>query len=94
VRYYGTSFVRFILSPKKFQKFEQLVIEKTNNIKKVLIVTLLLPFAPDDLICLVAGLTKLSFREYMQIVILLKPWSVAVYSMIMLFLFQQAQGHF
>jgi len=39
-------------------------------------------------------LTKLSFREYMQIVILLKPWSVAVYSMIMLFLFQQAQGHF
>lgn len=94
VRYYGTSFVRFILSPKKFQKFEQLVIEKTNNIKKVLIVTLLLPFAPDDLICLVAGLTKLSFREYMQIVILLKPWSVAVYSMIMLLLFQQAQGHF
>jgi uncharacterized membrane protein YdjX (TVP38/TMEM64 family) len=32
VRYYGTSFVRFILSPKKFKKFEQLVIEKTNNI--------------------------------------------------------------
>ena len=45
------------------------------------------------LICLVAGLTKLSFREFMQIVIFLKPWSVGVYSMIMLFLFHQAQGH-
>lgn len=29
----------------------------------------------------------------MQIVIFLKPWSVGVYSMIMLFLFHQAQGH-
>ena len=93
VRYYGTSFVRFILSPKKYQKFEQLVTDKTQNIKKVLIVTMLLPFAPDDLICLVAGLTKLTFKEYMQIVILLKPWSVAIYSMIMLYLFHQAQGH-
>ena len=63
------------------------------QLKKVLVVTLLLPFAPDDLICLVAGLTKLSFREFMQIVIFLKPWSVGVYSMIMLFLFHQAQGH-
>ena len=79
VRYYGVAFVQLT--------------RKTKDIKKVLVVTLLLPFAPDDLICLVAGLTKLSFREFMQIVIFLKPWSVGVYSMIMLFLFHQAQGH-
>ena len=70
VRYYGVSFVQLILSPKKYQKFDQLLTRRTKDIKKVLIVTLLLPFAPDDLICLVAGLTKLTFREYMQIVIL------------------------
>lgn len=92
VRYYGVSFVQLILSPKKYQKFDQLLTRRTKDIKKVLIVTLLLPFAPDDLICLVAGLTKLTFREYMQIVILLKPWSVGIYSMIMLFLFHKAQG--
>lgn len=55
---------------KKYQKFDQLLTRRTKDIKKVLIVTLLLPFAPDDLICIVAGLTKLTFREYMQIVIL------------------------
>ncbi len=93
VRYYGVAFVQLILSPKMYQKFDELLTRKTKDIKKVLVVTLLLPFAPDDLICLVAGLTKLSFREFMQIVIFLKPWSVGVYSMIMLFLFHQAQGH-
>lgn len=93
VRYYGVAFVQLILSSKKYQKFDELLTRKTKDIKKVLVVTLLLPFAPDDLICLVAGLTKLSFREFMQIVIFLKPWSVGVYSMIMLFLFHQAQGH-
>ncbi|OQO68936.1 hypothetical protein BH747_11095 [Enterococcus villorum] len=93
VRYYGVSFVQLILSPKKYQKFDQLLTQKTKDIKKVLCLTLLIPFAPDDLICLVAGLTKLSFKEFMQIVILLKPWSVGIYSMIMLFLFHKAQGN-
>ncbi len=65
VRYYGVAFVQLILSPKKYQKFDELLTRKTKDIKKVLVVTLLLPFAPDDLICLVAGLTKLSFREFM-----------------------------
>lgn len=94
VRYYGVSFVQLILSPKKYQKFDQLLTQKTKDIKKVLCLTMLIPFAPDDLICLVAGLTKISFKEYIQIVLLLKPWSVGAYSLIMLYLFQKAQGNF
>lgn len=87
VRYYGVSFVQLILSPKKYQKFDQLLTQKTKDIKKVLCLTMLIPFAPDDLVCLVAGLTKISFKEYIQIVLLLKPWSVGAYSLIMLYLF-------
>ena len=94
VRYYGVSFVQLILSPKKYQKFDQLLTQKTKDIKKVLCLTMLIPFAPDDLVCLVAGLTKISFKEYIQIVLLLKPWSVGAYSLIMLYLFQKAQGIF
>lgn len=94
VRYYGVSFVQLILSPKKYQKFDQLLTQKTKDIKKVLCLTMLIPFAPDDLFCLVAGLTKISFKEYIQIVLLLKPWSVGAYSLIMLYLFQKAQGNF
>lgn len=94
VRYYGVSFVQLILSPKKYQKFDQLLTQKTKDIKKVLCLTMLIPFAPDDLVCLVAGLTKISFKEYIQIVLLLKPWSVGAYSLIMLYLFQKVQGNF
>ena len=94
VRYYGVSFVQLILSPKKYQRFDQLLTQKTKDIKKVLCLTMLIPFAPDDLVCLVAGLTKISFKEYIQIVLLLKPWSVGAYSLIMLYLFQKAQGNF
>lgn len=94
VRYYGVSFVQLILSPEKYQKFDQLLTQKTKDIKKVLCLTMLIPFAPDDLVCLVAGLTKISFKEYIQIVLLLKPWSVGAYSLIMLYLFQKAQGNF
>ena len=94
VRYYGVSFVQLILSPKKYQKFDQLLTQKTKDIKKVLCLTMVIPFAPDDLVCLVAGLTKISFKEYIQIVLLLKPWSVGAYSLIMLYLFQKAQGNF
>ncbi|EMF0156771.1 TVP38/TMEM64 family protein [Enterococcus hirae] len=94
VRYYGVSFVQLILSPKKYQKFDQLLTQKTKDIKKVLCLTMLIPFAPDDLVCLVAGLTKISFKGYIQIVLLLKPWSVGAYSLIMLYLFQKAQGNF
>ncbi|MGS6446003.1 TVP38/TMEM64 family protein [Enterococcus hirae] len=94
VRYYGVSFVQLILSPKKYQKFDQLLTQKTKDIKKVLCLNMLIPFAPDDLVCLVAGLTKISFKEYIQIVLLLKPWSVGAYSLIMLYLFQKAQGNF
>ncbi|EMF0565643.1 MULTISPECIES: TVP38/TMEM64 family protein [Enterococcus] len=94
VRYYGVSFVQLILSPKKYQKFDQLLTQKTKDIKKVLCLTMLIPFAPDDLVCLIAGLTKISFKEYIQIVLLLKPWSVGAYSLIMLYLFQKAQGNF
>ena len=94
VRYYGVSFVQLILSPKKYQKFDQLLTQKTKDIKKVLCLPMLIPFAPDDLVCLIAGLTKISFKEYIQIVLLLKPWSVGAYSLIMLYLFQKAQGNF
>jgi uncharacterized membrane protein YdjX (TVP38/TMEM64 family) len=44
--------------------------------------------SPDDIVCLVAGITDISLKEFMKIVLLLKFWSVATYSYLMLYLFQ------
>ncbi|GGC88411.1 MULTISPECIES: TVP38/TMEM64 family protein [Enterococcus] len=88
-RYYGKSFVRLILSKKRYLKFERMVDRPQKGIKKLMILTLLVPFAPDDLVCLVAGLTELPFKEYMKILLIFKFWSVATYGYAILFLFNR-----
>ncbi|MGK0550947.1 TVP38/TMEM64 family protein [Enterococcus faecalis] len=88
VRHYGKSFVQLILSPSKYQKFNRMLQKNEHHIKKLLTVTMLVPFAPDDVVCLIAGITDISFKEFMKIVLLLKFWSVATYSYLMLYLFE------
>ena len=89
VNYYGKDFARAILPPKRYLKFEKMIDRPPEGIRKLLIATLLIPFAPDDLVCLVAGLTNFPFKEYMKILLLLKFWSVATYSFVLLYLFNQ-----
>lgn len=86
-RYYGKPFAQLILSKKKYLSFEKMLDRPEKGIKKLMIVTLLIPFAPDDLSCLVAGLADLPFKEYMRILLLFKFWSVATYGYILLFFF-------
>lgn len=87
VRYYGKDFAQAILPPKRYLKFEKLIDRPPEAIRKLLIATLLIPFAPDDLVCLVAGLTDFPFKEYMKLLLFLKFWSVATYSFVLLYLF-------
>lgn len=91
VRNYGTSFIKIILSEKKFIKFQSMIGKQNQNIKKLLVGTLLIPFAPDDLVCLVAGLSAISFKDFLWIILLFKPWSIGIYGYILLFLFERAQ---
>ena len=35
--------------------------------------------APDDLLCYLAGLSRMRWRTFVLIIVLLKPWSLAVY---------------
>ena len=85
VRRFGSRFARLVLSEKNFEKFETTLQDHTQDIKKLLIVCFIFPFLPDDLTCLVAGLTDLSFREYLKIVLIFKIWSVASYGYFCLF---------
>lgn len=87
-RYYGKPFAKLILSPKKYRKFENLLERSPAKVKKLLIFTLLIPFAPDDLVCLVAGLSDFPFKDYMKILLIFKFWSVATYSFALLYLFE------
>ncbi|MEG0628049.1 MAG: TVP38/TMEM64 family protein, partial [Enterococcus sp.] len=52
------------------------------------------PFLPDDLTCLVAGMTDLSFKEYVQIIMVFKLWSVASYGYVCLFVLDKTLARF
>lgn len=41
-----------------------------------LILAFLLPYFPDDVLCVLSGLTKLSFRRFAVIVLLTRPWGL------------------
>lgn len=44
-----------------------------------------LPVAPDDLLCYLAGMTGMDWKKFTLIIILGKPWSILVYSWIIVF---------
>lgn len=48
----------------------------------ILILMLLLPFFPDDILCLIAGLSAMKFRSFALIVILTRPWGILFSAML------------
>ena len=51
-----------------------------------------IPVAPDDYLCFLAGTTKISWRLYTAIILLCKPFAIAMYSLGLTVLFQQVLG--
>ena len=43
------------------------------------------PCAPDDVLCMIAGLTKMSWKKFSAIILLGKPASIAAYSMALIY---------
>ena len=51
-----------------------------------------IPVAPDDYLCFLAGTTRLSWRVYAAIILLCKPFSIALYSLGLTVVCQQLLG--
>lgn len=83
-RYYGKPFILHIVSEETFNKY----IKWTKNQKKFNVffaICILAPAAPDDVLCLIAGLTQMKFWTYFWIIVLCKPWTIAAYSLGLLY---------
>jgi uncharacterized membrane protein YdjX (TVP38/TMEM64 family) len=50
--------------------------------KIVLIIMFLMPFFPDDILCLIAGLSAMSVAQFALIVILTRPWGLLFSAML------------
>lgn len=79
-RRYGKSFIMHVVSQSTYDKY----IAKTENQKKFnafFALCIVAPVAPDDFLCLLAGLTKMKFSFFLGVILLLKPWTILAYSM-------------
>lgn len=84
-RRYGMELIKKIFKQKLIDKY----IEWINNGKKFEIffaIAIFLPVAPDDFLCYLAGITNISTKKYILIILLLKPFTILMYSFFLVFI--------
>ena len=55
-------------------------LDKGNRFDRFFIFMMIWPISPADFLCMLAALTKMSFKRYMTIIILTKPFTLVVYT--------------
>lgn len=87
-RRYGKPFILSMISDKTYNKYVGWL-DNQNRFEKLFALAIFLPVAPDDALCLMAGLTNISVKKYTWIILLAKPLSIFLYSMALIY-----GGHF
>ena len=64
---------------RKIVEFVKSLAENDKRFEKFFAVMLLLPFTPDNILCFIAGTTKISFKRYALIVLLFKLWKIGFF---------------
>lgn len=67
-------------SQKQIQKFEKWT-DQGKRFSRLFAAAIFFPVAPDDLLCYLAGTTKMTWKQFVIIIWLGKPFSIALYSM-------------
>ncbi|MFM9330480.1 TVP38/TMEM64 family protein [Paenibacillus mesotrionivorans] len=75
----GGAFLQSVSSQKVYDTCIRWL-DKKNRFEPFFVLAILLPVAPDDLLCMVAGLTKMKLEKFTMIILLCKPFSIAAYS--------------
>lgn len=67
---------RFVSAPNQ-EKYAEVIRRKRDSF---LFLAFLFPFFPDDILCIMAGLTQISFRRFLLLVTIARPWGLLVAS--------------
>ncbi|EOB23300.1 hypothetical protein D061_04921 [Streptococcus pneumoniae 1488] len=76
---YGAAFVQSVVSKRTYDKYIGWL-DKGNRFDRFFIFMMIWPISPADFLCMLAALTKMSFKRYMTIIILTKPFTLVVYT--------------
>lgn len=83
-RRYGQCLVKFFVKEETYNKYITWL-EKGKKFDIFFAAAIFFPCAPDDVLCMIAGLTKMSWKKFSTIILLGKPASIAAYSMALVY---------
>ncbi len=86
-KYYGKPILRHLIKEKHIEKYEKWTSEN-RRFEKFFALMIFLPFAPDNLLCYVAGTTEMTFSRFFLIILTCKPFMIALYSMGLMAVFE------
>ncbi len=72
---FGYKFVSWLLGEEKVERYSKLL---KNNGKYILSIVFIFPFFPDDLFCMVAGISPMTFKEFFIIATCIRPITIIV----------------
>lgn len=85
-RSYGKNFVIRMTGEKFYNKYVK-YLDSKRGFNKAFAILIFLPVAPDDFLCYLAGLSNITFKKYLTIILLGKPASIFLYSLGLDFIF-------
>ncbi|MBK5262357.1 MAG: TVP38/TMEM64 family protein [Peptostreptococcaceae bacterium] len=77
-KHYGTPILESLFSLKLQKKYMSWAGNK--EFPKLFTVAIFMPVAPDDFLCYLAGTTKMTLKRFTTIILLGKPFAIALYS--------------
>lgn len=79
-RQLGKPFIRKVTSERIYKKYISWM-DKGSWFDKLFALGIFLPGAPDDFLCMLAGITEMKLKKFILILILCKPGALYLYSM-------------
>lgn len=71
----GQKFANQLVGRKMSEKYLEIIRRKQDVF---LLLAFLFPFFPDDLLCILAGLTDISWKRFLALCLLARPWGLLV----------------
>lgn len=78
-RLFGEGFLLAFINDETYQKYKERI-NRGNGLKKLLIIGFILPLFPDDIFCIIAGMSKITYKEFFKLILFYRPISLFVFT--------------
>ncbi|OFK59543.1 hypothetical protein HMPREF2811_00705 [Globicatella sp. HMSC072A10] len=78
-RRFGESVVKAFISDEQYDKYIS-KIGDSKAFERLIIIGFILPVFPDDIFCMISGMSKLTFKRFFMLVVLYRPISLFVFT--------------